>query len=191
MEIQIILASASPRRRELLEMAGIEFRIVAPSGEEPVMNGSSPENAVTHIAMQKCIQVSSSAARDTLVIAADTLVCLYGHIMGKPRTQGEAAAMLTALSGKKHTVFTGVALFLNGAFKSDSVKTDVYFRELTHTEINNYISTGEPMDKAGAYGAQGRGALFIKRIEGEYSNVVGLPLCRLSGMLSEMGVNLL
>lgn len=172
-------------------MAGLDFEVRPPSGDEPDMEGTAPNEAVGQLARKKCLEVAEAVCVNTLVIAADTMVCLDGQMMGKPRSREEAISMLSALSGKGHTVFTGIALALGGNIKSESQRTDVFFRELADREIQKYVDTGEPMDKAGAYGAQGLGALFIRKIEGDYYNVVGLPLCRLSEMLSEMGVNLL
>jgi len=172
-------------------MAGLNFMVRPPSGEEPDIEGLAPDETVEQLARIKCLEVAGNFNESTLVIAADTMVCLDGYLMGKPKSRDEAIAMLGALSGKRHTVFTGIALALGGDIRSESQKTHVFFRKLEDREIQAYVDTGEPMDKAGAYGIQGRGALFISKIDGDYYNVVGLPLCRLSEMLSEMGVNLL
>ena len=187
----IVLASVSPRRFELLKMTGIEdFRVIPDDSEEVITPGLSPERTVCEIALKKAVNVSRLCSGDDLIIAADTLVYIDGRPIAKPGGPTEAAAMLRTLSGRMHTVFTGVALLRGGARVTDAVLTDVYFRELSDSEIAAYVETGEPMDKAGAYAAQGRGAVFIERVDGEFFNVMGLPLCRLSVMLKEFGINL-
>lgn len=181
----IILASKSPRRSELLAMLGFEFDIIPASGEEKLSENMMPGEAVMSLARSKAREIAE-LNRDSLVIGADTLVYLDGKPMGKPSDKVEAAKMLHKLSGRTHQVYTGVAVVGNGVEKVDFEKTDVEFRELTDEEINWYIETGEPMDKAGSYGIQGQGAVFIPRINGDYFNVMGLPLCRLWSMLSEI-----
>lgn len=173
-------------------MAGIEdFEIIHPLCEEPDTGTLPPDKAVEKLSRLKCIDVWEKSDRNSLIIAADTMVYLGDRLLGKPKDEKEAVSYLKELSGTKHTVYTGITLKMGSAEKSDSVATDVFFREISDREINAYVKTGEPMDKAGAYGAQGRGALFIRKIDGDYFNVVGLPLCRLCEMLSEMGVNLI
>ena len=185
----IVLASGSPRRLELLRMIGIEdFRVVPDTHEEEISPGLSPELTVCKIALQKAKNVSPLCREDDIIIAADTLVYLDGHPLSKPGCPGEAAQMLMMLSGRQHTVFTGVALLRGSHQTTAAERTDVYFREMSEKEILSYISTGEPMDKAGAYGAQGRGAVFIRRIDGDFFNVMGLPLCRLTIMLRSFGI---
>jgi len=170
-------------------MIGIEgFKIIPDTGEEKLTPGLSPEQTVCEIALTKAKNVSISCKEDDIIIAADTLVYLGGRPLGKPDSQEDAAAMLTELSGRRHTVFTGVALLRGGVHMTGAEKTDVYFREVSKDEIAAYVMTGEPMDKAGSYAAQGRGALFIERIEGDFFNVMGLPICRLSVMLKDFGV---
>lgn len=198
--IRIILASSSPRRQQLLKMAGIgEFEIILPSGDEPDTGDLPPDKAVEKLARIKCLEVAKKAEAEAkaktdisrLIIAADTMVYLGKTLLGKPKDEAEAYDMLKSLSGQKHTVYTGVFIKTGTETKCATEATDVFFRNITDSEIRAYINTGEPMDKAGAYGAQGRGAIFIRKISGDYFNVVGLPLCRLCEMLSEMGVSLL
>lgn len=183
----LILASASPRRRELLTMLGLDFKVCpAPSEEE--LDPSLPiETAVAEVAAAKARSVISEYP----VLAADTTVCVCGHVLGKPRSREEAAEMLRMLSGKEHEVYTGVALKSGGRMLSACQKTSVFFRELTDAEINAYIKTGEPLDKAGAYGAQGLGALFIEKIDGDFFNVMGLPVCLVGKLLGKIGINVL
>ena len=184
-----VLASGSPRRRELLEMIGIkDFKVIPDSGPEEMIPGISPELTVCGIALKKALNVSLLCDKDDIILAADTLVYLDDTPLGKPGSAEEAASMLKALSGRKHTVFTGVALVRGDMHITEAEMTDVYFREISAGEIAAYIATGEPADKAGAYGAQGRGSVFINRIDGEFFNVMGLPLCRLSVMLRDFGV---
>jgi len=170
-------------------MIGLEdFKVVPDASEEDMPQGLSPEQTVCFIALQKAQNVSHSCGEDDLIIAADTLVYLDGLPLGKPEDPDDAAVMLRALSGRRHTVYTGVALLRGGAHVTAAEATDVYFRDIPDWEIAAYVRTREPMDKAGAYGAQGRGAVFIERIEGEFFNVMGLPLCRLTVMLRDFGV---
>jgi len=187
--MKIVLASGSPRRLELMKMIGIgDFEVCPDDAEEELYPGLSPEHTVCKIALQKAKNVARARDGDDLVIAADTLVYLDEMPLGKPKDPAHAAEMLRALSGRRHTVYTGIALVRGGTHITGAEQTDVTFREISDSEIAAYIETGEPMDKAGAYGAQGRGALFIQRIEGEFFNVMGLPLCRLSIMLKSFGV---
>jgi len=187
--MKIVLASGSPRRLELLKMIGVEnFEVVPDRAEEELYPGLSPEHTVCKIALQKAKNVARTRDGDDLILAADTLVYLDGKPLGKPSDTTHAAEMLRALSGRRHTVYTGIALVRGDIHITGAEQTEVTFREISNYEIAAYIKTGEPMDKAGAYGAQGRGALFIERIEGEFFNVMGLPLCRLSIMLKSFGV---
>lgn len=183
----IVLASASPRRRELLEMLGVrDFRII-PADTSEEIPAETPDESVRHIALMKARKVSAVCSGNDLIIAADTLVFLDGEALGKPENEADAKNMLLRLSHARHSVYTGVALLKNGRETTFAEKTDVFFRELSETEILTYIKTGEPMDKAGAYGAQGLGAVFIERIEGDFFNVMGLPLCRLVTALRQFG----
>ena len=181
--MKIILASQSPRRRELLERMGIsEFEIIPARGEEAMDPALSPEELVERLALQKCREVSS-AHRESLVIAADTVVAVEDRVLGKPRSGEEAAEMLALLSGREHRVCTGLSLSLEGRTRTGHETTAVRFRPLTPEEIRRYVSTGEPMDKAGAYGIQGYGSLLVEGIRGDFYNVMGLPVCRLGRML--------
>ena len=188
--MSIVLASASPRRRELLEMMGLEFEIV-PAKDELDAEGLPPAEAVAKIALGKAMSVANLRAENDLVIAADTLVCLDGELLGKPKDEAEAFAMLKKLSGNEHQVYTGVAVSQGDKSVSCAEMTKVRFCRMSDEDIKNYIATFEPMDKAGAYGIQGKGAVFIEGIEGDYFNVMGLPLHRLSLMLKEFGFSLL
>ena len=188
----IVLASASPRRRELLTMLGVrDFKIIPATGEEIIEEGMTPAEAVSTLSRAKAEEVARLSGAEDIIIAADTVVALDGDILGKPADKDDAFRMLSIFSGRQHTVFTGVTVVLGDKVFSEYEKTSVRFREMTEREIRAYIETGEPMDKAGSYGAQGIGALFIEGIEGDFFNVMGLPLCRLSKMLEKLGVNLI
>lgn len=189
--MSIILASNSPRRRELLAQIGIrDFQILSPDVDETVEPGLSPARMVETLSLRKARAAAGRAGAEDLIIAADTVVALDGRVLGKPRDQGEAFAMLSALSGREHRVYTGVTVLRGGQAATEHEETAVAFRALTPEEIRDYIATGEPMDKAGAYGIQGVGALLVQGIRGDYCNVVGLPLFRLGRMLSGFGVKL-
>lgn len=180
--MDIILASKSPRRRELLSMLGLEFTVIPAVGEEKVDDDLTPGETVMSLSLGKAREIADSHP-DSLVIGSDTLVYLEGKPMGKPHSREEAAEMLRKLSGRVHQVYTGIAVVQGTDEKVDFEKTDVQFRELSEEEIEWYIGTGEPMDKAGAYGIQGQGAVFIPKIDGDYFTVMGLPLCKLWSML--------
>ena len=188
---ELILASASPRRKQLLEMMGLTFRVIPAAGEEHPCPEEAPDVIVKALALAKGREVASRFPQDAIVIAADTIVWLDGKLLGKPRTEEEAVQMLRQLSGKTHEVYTGVALLSEGEELVEAERTEVTFRELAEEEIRRYVASGEPMDKAGAYGAQGRGAALVSRIDGDFFNVVGLPLCRLGQMLAKKGVSIL
>lgn len=185
----IVLASASPRRRELLGQMGIStFEVLPAKGEETAPDGLIPAELVQHLALQKAQEVAALRP-DAIVIGADTIVVLDDAVLGKPKDKADAVRMLTALSGRSHKVYTGLAV-LSGARSHCHVEcTDVDFRKLTETEIADYIATGEPMDKAGAYGIQGRACVFIRGIQGDYYNVVGLPVCALHELLNQVEDN--
>ena len=190
--MSIILASASPRRKELLEMLGVrDLKIIPAKGEEKAPDAHSPEELVKALAAHKAREAAPQAGPEDVIIAADTIVWYKGRVFGKPRSEAEAADMLRALSGESHEVYTGVAVLRGDTLLTESERSAVHFRPLTEGEISAYIATGEPMDKAGAYGIQGRASLFVRGIEGDYFNVVGLPLCRLGLMLNRLGVSLL
>ena len=173
-----ILASGSPRRRELLQQLGFSFRVIPSSLEETNQSGMEPRRHATHYAREKAKEVAQHHPQHW-VLAADTIVVVDEVILGKPVNATEAAVMLSRLSGRSHHVITGVSLVHadHGVEESQAVETEVFMRNLSTADIEGYIATGEPMDKAGAYGIQGIGGCLIQRIEGSYSNVVGLPLC--------------
>ena len=181
----MILASKSPRRKELLSLITEDFRIIPAVGEEVIPEGTLPPQAVVMLAQQKAREIRAEHS-DEIIIAADTVVVVDDKILGKPKNEQRAAEMLSMLSGRKHSVLTGVCIiFADGAEKSFYEQTEVEFFPLTDKQIQRYIATGEPMDKAGAYGIQGKGGLLIKRFEGDYFNVVGLPAARLARELGE------
>ena len=186
----VILASQSPRRRELLERMGISQFQVRPARGEEVMDPSlSPEQLVEALSRQKAAEVAAGAAPEDIVIAADTVVSVDGRVLGKPRDREDAEKMLSTLSGREHTVHTGLTVRRGDEAVTEHEATAVRFRPLTAQEISNYVATGEPMDKAGAYGIQGYGCLLVEGISGDYFNVVGLPVCRLGRILARFGVD--
>ena len=190
--MSIILASQSPRRRQLLGQIGLDHFIVRPARGEEVMDPAlSPAQLVEELSRQKAREVAGASAPGDLVIAADTVVAIDGRVLGKPHDREEACAMLSALSGREHTVYTGVTVCRDDRMLTQHEATQVRFRPLSPREIQAYVDSGEPMDKAGAYGVQELGALLVEGIRGDYFNVVGLPLCRLGQMLSQFGVELL
>lgn len=203
---QIILASQSPRRKELLEQIGLEFEICPAKGEE-VITKSIPEEVVMELSKQKAEEVAAlvssfgenhkeiTTPSDILVIGADTVVVYDGKILGKPLDEADAKRMLTMLAGNTHSVFTGVTLVLidKSGRAGELVfyeKTDVKMHPMTETEIDRYIATGEPMDKAGSYGIQGKCAIYIEKIDGDYNNVVGLPITRIYQELKKIGIDI-
>lgn len=187
--MDIILASNSPRRRELLEQVGITgFQVISPDVDERVEPGLSPAGMVEELSLRKARAAADKTGPDGLIIAADTVVALDGAVLGKPRDEADAFAMLSALSGREHRVYTGVSVLRGDRAVTEHEETAVCFRELAPVEIWGYIATGEPMDKAGAYGIQGVGALLVRGIRGDYCNVVGLPVFRLGRMLARFGV---
>lgn len=186
----IILASQSPRRRQLLEQMGFTDFLIRPAqGEELADPNLDPGGLVEALSRQKALEISASADPEDLTIAADTVVAVDGQVLGKPHSIQQAHEMLSALSGREHTVYTGVTVCRGGQILTQHEATTVRFRPLTAQEIDAYIATGEPMDKAGSYGIQGRGALLVEGISGDYFNVVGLPVCRLGRMLTQFGVD--
>ena len=190
--MSIILASQSPRRRELLGQMGISDFIVRPAaGEESVDRDLTPAKLVEALSRQKAQEVAAASQPDDLIIAADTVVSIDGQVLGKPAHTDDAFEMLSRLSGRTHTVLTGVTVCQGDRMVTGHESTKVQFRNLTAEEICAYIATGEPMDKAGAYGIQGLGALLVEGIKGDYSNVVGLPICKLGLMLKSFGVDTL
>jgi len=179
----IILASASPRRKELLTMLGIPFSVIPALTELSLDPSMPPAESVKQIALAKAREVADSTGSDSLIIAADTIVVNNGDIYGKPSNVQNARWMLKNLSGKSHEVYTAIAVISGKMSLCECELTRVHFRNLSDSEITAYLRSGEPFDKAGAYGIQGQGAIFIDRIDGDYYNVVGLPLCRLTEML--------
>ena len=187
---KIVLASGSPRRQELLDRIGItEFTIRVPEVEESFPEGLSPQQVVEYISRVKSDAVI--AEEDEIVITADTMVFLDDARLGKPVDEADALRMLTALQGRHHTVCTGVTVRQGHRILPQSETTHVYFRSATESELRAYIATGEPMDKAGSYGVQGKGALLVEKLDGDFFNVMGLPVLRLSRMLETFGVKLL
>ena len=190
--MSIILASQSPRRRELLGQMGLTQFIIRPAlGAEIADPGLTPARLVEALSRQKAEEVAGRSEPGDLIIAADTVVAVDGTVLGKPRDEAHAREMLSLLSGREHTVYTGVTVRRDGQVLTGHEATRVRFRPLSPAEIDAYVRSGEPMDKAGAYGIQGLGALLVEGIEGDYCNVVGLPVCRLGRMLLEFGVDLL
>lgn len=202
---QIILASQSPRRKELLEQIGLEFEICPAKGEE-VITKTIPEEVVMELSKQKAEEVAAMVSSfgeehkdittpsDILVIGADTVVAYDGKILGKPVDEADAKRMLKMLSGNTHSVFTGVTLVLidKSGRAGELVfyeKTDVKMHSMTEAEIDRYIATGEPMDKAGSYGIQGKCAIYVEKIDGDYNNVVGLPITRIYQELKNIGID--
>lgn len=189
---RIILASQSPRRRALLEQMGIDhFDILPAKGEEQMREQAAPDVLVEHLALAKARETALQVEQSALIIAADTVVVLEGQVLGKPADEEEALAMLRSLAGRTHQVYTGIALMQGGRTRVSHECTDVTFRALMEEELRGYLAVGESMDKAGAYGIQGRGALLVEGIRGDYFNVVGLPVCRLGRMLREFGIHVL
>lgn len=204
MAYKLILASASPRRKELLAQVGAEFEVIPAKGEE-VITGSRPKEVVVELAVQKAEEVKRrllgqqaavTDADDTVVVlGADTVVAFEGQILGKPKDEADAERMLSMLSGNTHSVYTGVAVIAirNGESEIYSFyeKTKVTMYPMGKQQILAYIRTGEPMDKAGAYGIQGKGALLVKEIQGDYNNVVGLPVAKIFQRMSKSGIEIL
>lgn len=175
----MILASQSPRRKELLSIIAERFSIIPANGEEYIPDGTPPKDAVMLLSRQKATEIYSLYKGETIV-AADTVVVIDGIILGKPRSREEAFSMLRRLSGREHLVYTGVCvIYPDGAVSSFAEETRVEFYPLSDKDITDYIATGDPMDKAGAYGIQGRGSVLVKGIVGDYYNVMGLPVGRL------------
>ena len=188
----IVLASASPRRQELLQRMGItEFDIRVPEAEETYPEGLSPRQIVEYISREKADAAVKLCGADEIVITADTMVFLDDARLGKPTDEADALRMLTALQGRHHTVCTGVTVRQRDHTVTESEETEVISRPATQRELLAYIATGEPMDKAGAYGIQGKGSLLVEGIRGDFFNVMGLPLLRLSRMLEQFGITCL
>lgn len=186
---KIILASRSPRRKELMKVLGIPFEVIPSSYEESSELRGDPIELVVFLSFQKAQDVASKY-EDTLVIGVDTIVVLNDQILGKPSSKGGAREMLSRLSGKKHSVFTAFTIIDTFSRKVTSrvVESQVKFKQLSQKEIDTYIETGEPFDKAGGYGVQGIGSILIEKIDGDYFNVVGLPLVTLADELRKFGI---
>lgn len=186
----IVLASASPRRRELLEQVGCEFAILESNVSEINDSQAEPQEIVMHNAKAKAKDVAAKCDNQAVIIGADTLVFADGRILGKPRDVADAKAMLTCLSGKQHKVYTGISVVKQGECWTDYAETTVEMGDISAVEIDAYVKTGESFDKAGAYAIQGRAAMFVRGINGSYSNVVGLPLYCLANLCRKAGISL-
>ena len=186
----MILASKSPRRRQLLSMMGLEFTVQTADIDETMDKSQTPAHEVAAVSARKAAKIAVSHP-DDVIVSADTIVVIDGKILGKPKDEADAARMLGLLSGRTHTVYTGLTVHANGESKTQVVGTEVTFRDLSEAEIAAYIATGEPMDKAGAYGIQGYGSMFVSHLNGDYFCVMGLPVCTLAGMLRSAGVEIL
>jgi len=186
-ECRVVLASASPRRRQLLELIGIEHDIQPANIDESVRPRETPAHYAERLAREKA-SVVASRDPDRITIAADTTVVVNKKVLGKPENEEDARRMLSMLSGREHTVITAIAVARGRKLRSAVEEVRVRFRRLHDDEINAYIATGEPMDKAGAYGIQGYGATIVECIEGDYFSVMGLPLAKLVDLLRDLGV---
>lgn len=173
----IILASASPRRKEILELADLKFDVM-PSDAQEITTKTAPNEVVMELASIKAKDIYKKSEKQSMIVGADTVVAYQGQILGKPTDKADAKRMLTMLSGQTHEVYTGVCVIEDGKTKTFYEETKVTFYEISDEQIDHYIKTGEPMDKAGSYGIQGKAAVFIKGIEGDYYNVVGFPIAR-------------
>ena len=187
--MQLILASASPRRKALLSLFGIPFTVRAADIDETMDPGKPPFDEVARVSRSKALAVSRG--EEDIVIAADTIVVCQGKVLGKPHSEAEAASMLRLLSGRDHQVMTGCTVLCGDRVETFTEVTSLHFRPLSDKEILKYVQSGEPMDKAGAYGVQGQGALLVERIDGDFFNVMGLPVVLLAEMLGEFGIQLL
>lgn len=184
---KFILASNSPRRRELLSMIGMDFEVIVSDCDESSVGALSPDELVRELALLKARAVADTldAAHDCIVIGADTVVCDGERILGKPQSEADARATVLSLSGREHSVWTGVALVKGDKCVTDAVETKVVFGDISEAEADFYVSSKEPMDKAGSYAVQGIGGFFVKELHGDYYNVVGLPIARLRELLEK------
>ena len=185
---RVILASASPRRRELLRLIGVDHEVRPADIDESYLPGERPDAHAERLARGKAEAIASVAGADAVTIGSDTIVVVDGDVLGKPRDREHAGQMLRRLSGRSHVVMTGVAVSWCGKTLSGVEQVDVTLRALSDDELERYIDTGEPMDKAGAYGIQGFGATIVERVDGDYFAVMGLALNRLAGLLREAGL---
>ena len=179
--MNLILASASPRRQELLKLFGIPFTVRVADIDETMDPAAAAFDEVARLSREKALAVPRE--KEDIVIAADTIVVCEGKVLGKPHSEEEAFNMLSLLSGRDHQVMTGCTVLMGERAETFTEVTDLHFRELTEKEIRRYVASGEPMDKAGAYGIQGGAALFCEKMDGDYYNVMGLPVCRLGQVL--------
>jgi len=184
----VILASQSPRRRELLTLIGIAHEVRPADVDESYLPGEAPREHAERLARAKAAAIDTTATGDAVTIGSDTIVVVDGHVLGKPRDEADAARMLRQLSGRSHVVITAVAARWRGRLLSAVEEVGVTFRALSDEDIRAYIATGEPMDKAGAYGIQGFGATIVERVDGDYFAVMGLPLNRLTRLLESLGL---
>ena len=184
--MNLILASQSPRRKELMGLFHIPFTVRAADIDETMDSGRSPYDEVARVSRLKA--EATPREPDDVVIAADTIVVCDGKVLGKPKDEADAVAMLRLLSGRDHQVMTGMTVLRGADAVTHTEVTDIHFRQLTEKEIKDYVRTGEPMDKAGSYAIQGGAALFCERMDGDYYNVVGLPVCRLGQILRRMAI---
>ena len=182
--MNLILASASPRRQELLKLFGIPFTVRVADIDETIHPGAAAFDEVARLSREKALAIPRE--KDDVIIAADTIVVCQGKILGKPRSEAEAREMLRLLSGRDHQVMTGCTVLCDGVCRSFTEVTDLHFRDLTDREIDRYVRSGEPMDKAGSYGIQGGAALFCTHMVGDYYNVMGLPVCALGLCLRQL-----
>ena len=187
--MQLILASQSPRRKELLGLFGIPFTVRVADIDETMDFSAPADREVARVSREKALAIPREA--EDVVIAADTIVVCQGRVLGKPHSEEEAYAMLRLLSGRDHQVMTGVTVLRGGEERVFTQITDLHFRPLSRKEIENYVASGEPMDKAGSYGIQGGAALFCEKMDGDYYNVMGLPVCRLGETLKELAPELM
>lgn len=188
--MSIILASSSPRRKELMERMGLEFTIRTAQHDETMNPAGDPADEVADVSRRKASAIQPLCTEDDIIVAADTVVVCDGLIMGKPHDFEDAVNMLHRLSGREHQVMTGLTVSRGSRTETRTVITAVRFRPMSDAEIRAYVATGEPMDKAGAYGVQGLAAMFIEGLDGDFYNVMGLPLCTLAAMLRGYGVKL-
>ncbi len=187
-QLRVVLGSSSPRRRDLLTLVGIVHTVEPADVDESIHAGELPELYAERLSRAKAETIAARNP-DALVIGADTIVVIDDAVLGKPRDVGDAERMLAILSGRSHTVMTAVAVVFNGAIASAVETVDVTFRAIDADEIRSYVATGEPMDKAGAYGIQGYGATIVRRIDGDYFAVMGLSLVRLVALMADLGVS--
>lgn len=187
----LILASQSPRRQQLLQQMGLRFTVKVADIDETMDPTQPPETQVAQVSARKAAAIAAVSGEEEIIIAADTIVVVDDTILGKPHSEEEARAMLRMLSGRSHRVMTGVTVQKGNKSLSHTEITEIRFRELTDTEISAYVASGDPMDKAGSYGIQNAAAVFVSGMQGDYFNVMGLPLCALTQLLRRFGVAVL